>query len=103
MSFEPKRNSIDQCVSSDRKITRCQLTTISEPICKDKFVKNITKDIRYEVTNINLNSIYISINIYWEGYNRYELCVDIDCGCCVCFEKWSIFWKFLWKKAKNSL
>ena len=49
------------------------------------------------------NSIYITINVYLEGYNKYELCVYIDNGYSVCFEKIFLFFEFTWKKAKNPL
>ena len=57
----------------------------------------------YEATNTNPNSIYIPIKICLEGYNQYELTTYIDSGCLVCFRKRSLFPKFMWKKAKNSL
>ena len=57
----------------------------------------------YEATNTNLNSIYIPIKIWLEGYNPYELTAYIDSGCSVCFGKRSVFPEFMWKKARTPL
>jgi len=103
MSFERARHSVDRSMSLHRKVSGYKTRTIIEPIYEDELLKNLTTEISYEATNTNPNNVYISIKICVEGYNQYELTAYIDSGCSVCFEKRSIFLKFLWKKAKNRL
>ena len=102
MSFEAARPSLDRLTSLDRKVIGYKTKTVSESIYEDELVKNMTMEICYEVTNTNPNSIYIPIKICLEGYNKYELCAYINSSS-VCFEKRSLFPKFMWKRAKNSL
>ena len=87
MSFESPRPSVDWSMSIDRKVIRYKIRTVSESIYKDELVKNMTKEICYEVTYTNSNSIYIPINIYLEGYNKYKLCAYGDTNCSVYLEK----------------
>ena len=103
MNFESARLSVDQSMSLNKKVIRYKIGTVSEPVYENELVKNITMEICYEVTNTNSNSIYISINVHLEGYNKYELCAYIDNGCSVCFEKSSLFPQFMWERAKNPL
>jgi len=60
-------------MSLDRNVIGYKTRTVSEPIYEDELVKNITIKTCYEVINTNPNSIYIQINVYLEGYNKYEL------------------------------
>ena len=96
-SFELVRTSLD------KKVIRYKTRTVSEPIYEDELLKNMTMEVCYEFTNTNSNSLYISINVCLEGYNKYELCVYIDSGCSICVGKRTLFLEFMWKKAKNSL
>jgi len=63
ISFEPARNSINQSISLDRKVVGYKTRTISEPIYEDKLVKSMTMEIYYEITNTNLNIVYIPIKV----------------------------------------
>ena len=90
-------------MSLDRKVIGYKQRTGSESIYEDELVKNMSMEICYEVINTNPNRIYIPINVCLERYNKYELCVCIDSGCSVYFEKRFLFPEFMWKKAKNPL
>ena len=95
MSFEPTSHSIDRSMSLDRKVTRCKTRTVSESIYEDELIKNITTEIRHEVTNANPSSIYFPINVCLEEYNKYELCAYIDSGYSTYFGARSLFSKFI--------
>ena len=71
MSLEAARPSIDRIRSQERKVIEYKTRTVSEPIYEDGLVKNMTMEICYEATNVNLNSIYIPIKVCLEGYNKY--------------------------------
>ena len=72
MSLEPTRHSIDRSMSLDGKVIGCKTRIVSEQTYEDKFIKNITMEKCYQVTSTNPSGTYIPINIYLEGYNRYE-------------------------------
>ena len=103
MSFEAARPSADWSISLERKVIGYKTRTVSEPIYEDELVKNMTMEICYEATNRNPNSNYIPIKVCLETYNKYKLCVCIDSGCFMCFEKRSLFPGFMWKTDKNPL
>jgi len=90
-------------MSLERKVIWYNIRTVNEPIYEDKLVKNMTMEICYEVTNTNPISIYILINVWIEGCNKYESCVHIDSGCSACFEKRSSFLEFTWERVKSHL
>ena len=52
-SFESRWHSVDQL-----RIVRYKTRTVSEPICEDELVKNMTIKICYEVTDNNPNNTY---------------------------------------------
>ena len=95
MSFEPIKHSVNRSISLDRKVIRYKIKTVSEPIYKDKLVKNMTMGICYEATSTNSNSISIPMKVCLKGCNKYELCVYIDSVCSVCFEKILLFSEFI--------
>ena len=103
ISFEPARHSVGRSMSLDTKVIGYKIRTVGEPIYEDKLLINLTMEICYKTTNINTNSIYIPIKVCVEGYNKYELCADIDSSCSVCFGKRTLFSEFMWKRCKNSL
>jgi len=103
MSFEAARPSLDRLTSLERKDIGYKTRTVSKPISDDELVKNMIKEMAYEANNTNPNRIYILIEVCLVGYNKYELCAYIDSGCSVCFEKRTLFPKFMWKRAKNPL
>ena len=100
MSFEAVRLNIEQLMSLDRKVIGYKTRTVSEPIYEDELVKNMTMEIYYEVTNTNLNGIYIPINVCLNGYNKYELCAYIDSGCSLYFGKDHYFLSLCGKELK---
>ena len=79
----------------NRKVIGYKTRNASEPIYEDELVKNMTIEICYEATNTNPNSIYILINVFLEGYNKYELCAYINSACSACFGKRSLFPEFM--------
>ena len=101
MSFELVRHSVDRSMTLNGKVIGYKKRTISESLYDDELVKNLTMEICCEATNINHNIIYIPIYICFEGYNRYELCIYIDSGCSICFEKKINIFRIYMKKAKN--
>ena len=95
MSFETARPGIDRIMSLDRKVIGYKTRIVSEAIYEDELLKSMIMKICYEVTNTNLNIIYNPINVYLEGYNKYELCTYVDSGCSVCVGKRSLFSEFM--------
>jgi len=87
MCFESARPNIDRSIGLERKVIGYKTRTFSESIYEDELVINMTIEICYEATNTNPNSIYISIKVCLEEYNKYELCAYINSGCSVCFRK----------------
>ena len=62
-SLESTRASADRGMSLERKVIGYKTRAISEPIYEDKLVKSMTMEIYYEITNTNLNIVYIPIKV----------------------------------------